>query len=122
MMIDENTTKYKSRRFAVRVANLYRFLCKEKKEYVISKQLLRSGTSIGANLAESDYAISRKDFHSKLRIALKECAETLYWIELLHETGYLTKNEYVSISFDCEELLKMLTASTKTIAYEEGIE
>ncbi|MCL2670680.1 MAG: four helix bundle protein [Clostridiales bacterium] len=115
-MIDEKTVKYKSKRFAVRIVNLYRFLCEEKKEYVLSKQLLRSGTSIGANAAESSYAISRKDFHSKLRIALKECAETLYWIELLYETGYLAKKEYESIWGDCEELLKMLNSATKTIA------
>ena len=85
------TIKHKSKMFAVRIVKLYRYLCEEKKEFVMSKQLLRSGTSIGANIAESECAISRKDFLSKVYIALKECAETLYWLELLFDTDYLTE-------------------------------
>ena len=77
--------------------------------------MLRSGTSIGANLAESQYAVSRNDFVAKLYIALKECAETLYWLDLLYETDYINKSQYESIYNDCEELRKMLSSSTKTI-------
>ena len=81
----------------------------------MSKQLLRSGTSIGANLAEAECAISRKDFVSKVYIALKECVETQYWLELLAETDYLSDDQYRSIWSDCEELRKMLSATTKTV-------
>ncbi len=115
-MDKRNTVSYKSKRFAVRIVKLYNYLCEEKKEYVLSKQLLRSGTSIGANIAESECAISRKDFLNKLYIALKECAETAYWLELLRETEYLTEEEFVSVNSDCEEIKKMLSASTRTIA------
>ena len=111
----ETTARYKSKRFAVRIVKLYQFLCSEKKEYVLSKQVLRSGTSIGANLAEAETAISRKDFLSKVYIALKECSETLYWLELLKETEFLTQEQFDSVYHDCEELKKMLTATTKTI-------
>jgi len=109
------TAREKSMRFAVRIVKLYQFLCDEKKEYTLSKQILRSGTSIGANLAEAESAISRKDFLSKLYIALKECSETLYWLELMKETEYLTEEQFQSLHRDCEELRKMLSSSTKTI-------
>ena len=105
----------KSKRFAIRIVNLYRFLCEEKNEYVMSKQILRCGTSIGANLAESVTAISRKDFLSKIYIALKECSETLYWLELLRDTDFITEEMFSSMYTDCEELRKMLSSSTKTI-------
>lgn len=111
----ERTAKIKSKRFAVRIVKLYKYLCEEKHEYVLSKQLLRSGTSIGANLAEAECAISKKDFLSKIYIALKECAETKYWLELLNETEYLTEEQFQSIFSDCEELRKMLSATTKTL-------
>ena len=111
----EGTARYKSKRFAIRVVHLYQYLCNEKKEYILSKQLLRSGTSIGANLAESECAMSRKDFLAKVYIALKECNETLYWLELLHDTGYLQFDEYRSMYADCKELLKMLSTTTKTL-------
>ena len=111
----EKTAKQKSKYFAVRIVKLYRFLCEEKHEYVLSKQLLRSGTSIGANLAEAECAISKKDFLSKIYIALKECMETKYWIELLYETDYLSEKQFLSILADCEELRKMLSATTKTV-------
>ena len=114
-MDKENTIKYKSKRFAVRIVNLHKHLCTEKKEYVLSKQILRSGTSIGANIAESECAISKKDFLSKIYIALKECSETIYWLDLLFETDYLTKIEYNSLKNDCEEMRKMMSATTKTI-------
>ena len=111
----DNTAKQKSKHFAVRIVRLYQYLCSEKKEFVLSKQLLRSGTSIGANLAESECAITRKDFLSKIYIALKECNETLYWLDLLQETGYLSQAEYLSIKSDCEEIRKMLSSTTKTL-------
>lgn len=111
----ERTVKYKSKKFAVRIVNLYKYLCDEKKEYVLSKQVLRSGTSIGANIAESECAISEKDFLSKIYIALKECAETIYWLDLLAETDFLTGDEYKSIYADCEEIRKMLSSTTKTM-------
>ena len=111
----ENTAKFKSKRFAVRTVKLYKFLCEEKKEYILSKQILRSGTSIGANLAEAETAISKRDFLSKVYIALKECSETQYWLELLHETDYLSEEMFQSLYHDCEELRKMLSATTKTL-------
>ena len=111
----EQTAKAKSKRFAVRIVKLYQYLCEEKHEYVMSKQILKSGTSIGANLAEAECAISRKDFLAKIYISLKECAETKFWIELLYETEYLTEEEFTSISKDCEELRRMLSATTKTL-------
>ena len=111
----EKTVKYKSKKFAVRIVKLYKYLCVEKKEYVLSKQLLRSGTSIGANIAESECAISEKDFLSKIYIALKESVETIYWLDLLFETDYLSEIEYKSIKGDCEELRKMMSSTTKTM-------
>lgn len=114
-MDKEKTVKYKSKKFAVRIIRLYKYLCDEKKEYVLSKQLLRSGTSIGANIAESECSISKKDFLSKIYIALKECSETLYWLDLLYDTDYLSNNEFESIKNDCEEIRRMLSSSTKTI-------
>ena len=115
-MNKENTARNKSKKFAVRIVNLYKHLCEEKKEYVLSKQVLRSGTSIGANLAEAEYAISEKDFLSKVYIALKESAETVFWLDLLYQTKYLTETEYNSINEEVLELLKMLKATTKTLA------
>ena len=115
----ENIALEKSKIFAVRIVNLYRFLCDTKKEYVLSKQLLRSGTSIGANLSESACAISKKDFASKIYIALKECSETAYWLELLYKTEYLSEDQYQSIDSDCRELLKILMATTKSISRSE---
>lgn len=111
----ENTAKCKSRRFAVRIVRLYKYLCEEKREFTMSKQLLRSGTGIGANLAEAECAISRKDFAAKVYIALKECAETKYWLELLYETQYLNEAQFTSICAGCEELRRMLSATTKTV-------
>ena len=115
-MDKDSTALHKSKLFAIRIVRLYQYLCSDKKEFVLSKQLLRSGTSIGANLAESECAISKKDFLSKVYIALKECSETLYWLELLYETDYLSQAEYNSIRSDCEELRKMLSSTTKTLS------
>ena len=115
-MEQENTVRYKSKRFAVRIVNLYKCLCTDKKEFVLSKQVLRSGTSIGANLAESETAMSTKDFLTKVYIALKECGETIYWLELPNETAYIDDKEFESISQDCAEIKKMLMATTKTLS------
>ena len=108
-----NTVKHKSLIFAKRIIRLYKYLCDDKKEYVLSKQLLRSGTSIGANVTEAECGISRKDFLAKMYIAFKECAETQYWLELLLD-DYISQTEYESIKKDCDELMKMLTSITKT--------
>jgi four helix bundle protein len=115
-MNKENIARNKSKSFAVRIVNLYKHLCDEKKEYVLSKQVLRSGTSIGANLAEAEYSISEKEFLAKVYIALKESAETVFWLELLFQTEYLTEIEYISINEDALALLKMLKATTKTLS------
>ncbi len=115
IIIMEKTVKEKSEDFAVRIIKLYKYLISEKKEFIIAKQILRSGTSIGANLAEADYAISKSDFLSKLYIALKETSETLYWLRLLYKTEYLSEKEYNSIYDECDEIRKILSSSTKTI-------
>lgn len=108
----------KSRSLAIRIIKLYRHLREHRQEYVLSRQLLRSGTSIGANLAEAKCAVSRADFLAKAYIALKETMETLYWLDLLHETEYLTDRQYSSIQQDVEEIRKMLSATTKTMVDE----
>ena len=114
--MNENVIYNKSFEFAKRIVNLYKYLANEKKEYIISKQLLRCGTSIGANVNESIAAQSKKDFISKMAIASKEARETKYWIELLVATNYLSKNEdYVkSLQNDIEEVIKILTSIVKT--------
>ena len=111
----EMSAKYKSESFALRIVNLYKFLTNLHNEYVISKQILRSGTSIGANLAEAECAISRKDFTSKVYIALKECSETRFWLRLLYKSNYIDKKTFESIYQDSDELIRMLSASTKTL-------
>ena len=104
----------KSMDFAVRIVNLYKFLKENRSEYVLSKQILRSGTSIGANVKEAIYAQSKADFNAKMYIAMKEASETEYWIELLERTEYITKKQAESLLADCIELIKILTAITKT--------
>lgn len=103
----------KSKAFALRIIKMYRYLCEEKKEFVLSKQVLRSGTSIGANIREGFYGQSDADFIAKLSISQKETSETIYWLELLHESGYLEDGLFHSIYADCEELMKLLTSSLK---------
>lgn len=116
---EQNAIVEKSKAFALRIISMYKFLTAEKKEFVLSKQVLRSGTSIGANVAEAQCAISRKDFLAKMYIAFKECSETSYWLELLYRADYITKLQYTSLQTDCEELYKMLSAITRTIRNEE---
>lgn len=112
--MSKSILKDKSFNFALRVIKLYKFLCEEKKEFVMSKQLLRSGTSVGANIREAQNAESRLDFIHKLAIAQKECDETLYWLELLNQSNYILTNEFESIQNDASELLKMLKSSIIT--------
>jgi four helix bundle protein len=110
-----NITLEKSRKFAIRIYSLCKKLCNEKREYVFAKQLLCSGTSIGANLSEAQYSVSRKESIVKTKISLKECAETEYWLDLLKETNLITANEYSSIINDCKEILRLLISSVKTL-------
>jgi four helix bundle protein len=113
-MKKDNILHVKSKKFAIRIIHCYKYLVSNN-EFVISKQVLRSGTAIGALIAESEYAQSDKDFLNKLYVALKEANETNYWLELLYETQYLQQEEYNSISADCTELLKLLISITKTL-------
>ena len=110
-----NFVAVKSMYFSVRMVRLYHFLTVNKKEYILSKQALRSGTSIGANITEAENAFSKREFLAKMYIAFKECAETEYWLELLFETGLLNENEYQSITEDCTEINKLLSSITKTV-------
>ena len=111
----ESILKNKSQAFALRIIKVYKYLCDEQKEYILSKQVLRSGTSIGANIAEAFYAQSKADFIAKLHISRKEAGETIYWIELLRDASYLDIYTTASILEDCEELMKLLTSSIKTM-------
>ena len=113
-MDNQSIVAEKSFSFAVRIVKLYQYICNNKKEYVIFKQLLRSGTSIGANIQEALNGQSKRDFLSKMNIALKEAGETQYWLRLLTATEILTEKESRSILDDCTELLKMLTSIVKT--------
>ena len=105
----------KSKMFALRVVKLYQYLNEQKHEYILSKQLLRCGTSIGANAKECAFAQSKADFTAKMFIAQKECAETEYWLELLYESKIINKEEFDSIYIDCQELMRLIVASTKTL-------
>jgi four helix bundle protein len=109
-MEKQNITAEKSYAFALRVVKLYRYLIEEKKEYVLSKQVLRSGTSIGANIEEANGAQSKQDFISKVSIAYKESRETGYWLRLLLDGGYLETSQYSSISKDCNEMQKIISS------------
>ncbi|QNB47787.1 four helix bundle protein [Thermanaerosceptrum fracticalcis] len=110
----KNAIEEKSFSFAVEIVNLYKFIYTDKKEFVLAKQLLRSGTSIGANVREALNAQSKKDFLSKMNIALKEASETKYWLELLVATEYISENQFLSIRNDCTEIEKILTQIVKT--------
>ena len=114
----ENAIKDQSKAFAVRIVRLYRYLREDKKEWVLSKQLLRSGTSIGANVVEALASISKKEFLAKMYISFKECCETEYWLELLHDTDYLNDDEFESISQDNLALRKLLSSITLTTSQQ----
>lgn len=113
-MKENNVIVDKSKTFAVRIIKLYKYLCENKKEYVLSKQLLRSGTSIGANVKEAIRGQSKADFVAKMSIALKEASETEYWLELLYETDFIDQKQFNSIYADNNELLKLLTSIVKS--------
>ena len=110
----ENTVKNKSYAFALRVIKAYKYLGNEQREFVLSKQLLRSGTSIGALIREAEHAESKADFIHKMNIALKEANETEYWLMLLHDSEYIDNNSFNSIISDCQELIKLLISIIKS--------
>ena len=114
MIMKKNILREKSFGFAVRIVNLFKYLCEKKKEFVLSKQILRSGTSVGAMVRESEHAESKNDFVHKMAIAQKEINETLYWLELLNATKYISTKEYESLCADAVEIIKMITSSIKT--------
>ena len=113
--MEHNNIQNKSFQFAIRIVNLCKLLRTERREYTLSGQLLKSGTSIGANISEAQHAQSRADFLSKLNIALKEATETKYWLRLLRATDYLTETEFQSMHEDCVEIEKILVTSVKSI-------
>jgi four helix bundle protein len=115
MKMNNNVIKDKSKAFAIRVIQMCQYLQNDKKEFVMSKQVLKSGTSIGANVREALRGQSTPDFYAKLSISLKEAEETCYWLELLHDTDYLSDEMFQSMYSDAEELLKLLVSITKTI-------
>lgn len=110
----ENVVKNKSFDFAIRVVKLSQFLCDQQKEFVLSKQLLRSGTSVGAMVREAEHAETKKDFIHKMAIAQKEINETMYWLELLFQTEYLNKEQFESVNTDALEIIKIITSIIKT--------
>ena len=112
---EDNAILTKSKDFAIRIVNLYKYLSSEKREYVLSKQILRSRTSIGANVHEAEESFSDKDFQYKMYIALKEARETEYWLELLFRTEYIGQKQYNSLNTDCIEILKILVSIAKTL-------
>lgn len=110
----DNIVKTKSFDFAIRIVKLYQYLCTDKKEFILSKQLLRSGTSIGAMIREAEHAESKNDFIHKFSIAQKEANEALYWLELLKATDYLNEKEFENINNDATSILKLITSILKT--------
>lgn len=114
-MLEENVTQQKSYLFAIRIVKAYKYLSVSRGEYILSKQLLRSGTAVGALVREGIHAQSRADFLNKMNIALKEAYETEYWISLLHDTDYLSDDMFCSIHADSIELVKLLTSTVKTL-------
>ena len=109
----ENIIKNKSFDFALKIVKLYQFLVDQKKEHVMSRQLLKSGTSIGANVREAEHGQSKEDFIHKLSISLKEANETDYWLDLLFHSGYLEKSQYDDIKLDVDEILRLLVSIVK---------
>ena len=114
-MSKDSILKVKSFEFAVRIINLYKYLKKKHGEFIISQQIIRAGTAIGALIREAEFAESRKDFMHKLTVGLKEANESVFWLELLYVTGFITRKMYESINADATELLRMLISSIKTI-------
>lgn len=121
-MKGENVVYDRALNFSVRIVKLYRYLVEDKVEYVMSKQLLRSGTSIGANISESVSAESTSDFIHKLAISQKEAEETLYWLLLLFKTDYLSETQYNSVSADCIEIKKLLSSIALTLKQQRNVQ
>ena len=115
-----NVIQTKSYAFAIRIVNAYKFLTNDQKEYVLSKQMLRSGTAIGALVSEAHHAHSIADFLNKMNVALKEANETFYWLSLLRDTDYLSEQIYKSISIDCKELIALLVSIVKSVKSSLG--
>ena len=113
-MLSNNVLAEKSKAFGVRIVNCHRYLTDKKHEYVMSKQIYRSGTSIGANIHEGIYAQSKADFINKLQVAQKEAGETDYWLYLLYHSDYMTESVYQSMKADCDELMRLLAATLKS--------
>ena len=113
-MKEDNLIVEKSKAFALRIIKMYQYLCQTRNEFILSKQVLRCGTSIGANVKEALSGQSKADFYAKMYIAYKEASETEYWLELLHESGYLNDSDFESIYSDCKSLIRILTSITKT--------
>lgn len=113
-MKTENVILNKSKIFALRIIKLYNYLREQQREFVLSKQILKSGTSIGANIREAVRGQSKADFYAKMNISLKEASETEYWLELLFESGYISKKQFDSIYEDCQEIIRILVSITKT--------
>ena len=114
-MREDNAIVIKSKSFALHVVRIYQMLSSQRHEYVLSRQLLRSGTSIGANICESQCAQSRNDFYAKACIAFKEASETKYWLELLHDANYLNQDEFYSLWLELREIHQILSSITMTI-------
>ena len=110
----DNPLRDKSYRFAIRIVKLSQFLQRDKKEFVLSKQVLRSGTAVGALIREAEFGQSKADFTSKMSISLKEANETEYWLFLLKDTDFISENQFVNLQSDCKELIAMLVSTVKT--------
>ena len=107
-------TLEKSQKFAIKIYEMYKYLYNEKHEYVLSKQLLRSATSIGSILTEAQYSVSRNDFSIKVKLSINECAETEYWLNLLKDVNLISQEEYTTVIISCKEILRLLIATVKT--------
>ena len=114
--MEEGVTHQKSYAFAIRIVRMVKYLREEKREHILSKQVLRSGTAIGALVREAEFAQSKADFINKLKVALKEANETIYWLSLLHDTDYIDEEAYKSIETDGRELIALLISSLNTIS------
>lgn len=118
-MRKDNIVYTKAKTFAIRIVRFKQWLCLTHKEYAIADQILRCGTSIGANIAESVDAVSKRDFKNKLSIALKECSETKYWLEILYESEIMTEEMFKSLYADCSEIYAILSSSIKTLSLKK---
>ena len=114
LFLTDGAVKLKSKEFALRIIKLYKYLCNDQKEFVMSKQIIKCGTSIGANVCEADHSMSKREFIAKMNISLKEAAESEYWLELLYESEYITRGMYRSLLSDCGEIKGLLICIIRT--------